>query len=84
MNWLARETGPGRLGVITSRAVGSAVARNRARRLLREVWRRHQQTWPAPLDMVLVARPSIQGKHLADVEADFQGLLRRAGLIRTA
>src|SRR5437899_2628104 len=51
-----------RLGVITSRKVGGAVARSRARRLLREAYRLHQHELAKPLDLVLVARPSIAGK----------------------
>ena len=39
LNWLpSKEL---RLGVVTSRKVGSAVIRSRARRLLREVFRQH-------------------------------------------
>lgn len=60
-----------RLGVVTSKKVGGAVARNRARRLLRESFRLHQHDLPQPADMVLVARPSIAGKGFAEVERDF-------------
>jgi ribonuclease P protein component len=81
LNWLAGEAGQARrLGVVTSRKVGTAVARSRARRLLREAYRRQQHQCPAPLDLVLVARPSIAGRALADVERDLQAALRRAGL----
>ncbi len=81
LNWLAGgESTARRLGVVTSRKVGTAVARSRARRLLREAYRRHQHECPAPLDLVLVARPSIAGRSLAEVERDFQTGLRRAGL----
>ena len=81
LNWAAGGEGKARrLGVVTSRKVGSAVARSRARRLLREAYRRLQHHCPAPLDLVLVARPSITGRSLAEVERDFQAGLRRAGL----
>jgi ribonuclease P protein component len=81
LNWLGGSEGEARrLGVVTSRKVGEAVARNRARRLLREAYRRHQHEFPAPLDLVLVARPSIAGRSLAEVERDFQTAVRRAGL----
>ena len=82
LNWLQSETPPpGRLGVVTSRKVGQAVARNRARRLLREAWRRHQHEIVPPQDMVVVARPSIFGKRFAEVEVDFLTALRRARLL---
>ncbi len=70
-----------RLGVVTSRKVGQAVVRSRVRRLLREVFRRHQHDLRGPMDVVLVARPSIAGKALADVERDFLAVLRGQALL---
>jgi ribonuclease P protein component len=69
-----------RLGVITSRRIGNAVVRNRSRRLLREVFRRHQHELAGAVDLVLVARSSILGKDYAAVERDFLAGLRRARL----
>jgi len=71
-----------RLGVITSSRVGGAVARNRARRLLREAFRLHQQGLANAVDLVLIARPSIVGKGFAEVERDFLTALRKAKLLR--
>src|SRR5262245_2419066 len=71
---------PTRLGVITSSKVGGAVARNRARRLLREAFRLHQHDLTQALDLVLIARPSIASKGFAEVEKDFLTTLRKAGL----
>jgi ribonuclease P protein component len=69
------------LGVITSRRIGGAVVRNRARRLLRESFRLHQHDLAAPVDLVLVARPSIAGKGFAAVERDFMTTLRKGRLL---
>jgi ribonuclease P protein component len=69
-----------RLGVVTGKRVGNAVARNRARRLMRESFRLHQHELSGPVDLVLVARPSIAGKKFADVERDFLRVLRQAGI----
>jgi ribonuclease P protein component len=69
-----------RLGVVTSKKIGGAVARSRARRLLRECFRLHQHDLARPVDLVLVARPSIAGKKLAEVEADVLRMLRQARL----
>jgi ribonuclease P protein component len=73
---------PSRLGVITGSRIGGAVVRNRARRLLREAFRLHQFDLSGPLDLVLVARQSIAGKALADVERDYLTALRKARLLR--
>ncbi len=70
----------GRLGVVTGKTVGNAVARSRARRLMRESFRLHQHELAGPVDLVLVARPSIAGKKLAEVERDFLRVLRQAGI----
>jgi ribonuclease P protein component len=72
------------LGVVTSRRIGGAVVRNRARRLLRETFRLHQHDLAAPVDLVLVARPSIAGKGFAAVERDFLTTLRKAKLLNQA
>ena len=73
-----------RLGVITARKIGCAVARSRARRLLREAFRLHQHDLAAPVDLVLVARPSIAGRGFAAVERDFLTALRKAKLLNQA
>jgi ribonuclease P protein component len=81
-NWrrLPANSAP-RLGVVTAGKIGNAVVRSRARRLLREVFRIHQHALAQPLDLVLIARPSILGKGFSDVERDFLTTLRRAGLL---
>jgi ribonuclease P protein component len=90
-NWLQRPDPAGecaasarglRLGVVTSSKLGGAVVRNRARRLLREAVRLHQNALAVPLDLVLVARASIVGKPLSVVEKDFLTMLRKARLLK--
>ena len=46
-----------RLGLAVPKRVGSAVARNRAKRRLREAWRARLAAIPAGHDYVLVVRP---------------------------
>jgi ribonuclease P protein component len=69
-----------RLGVVTSKKIGGAVVRSRARRLLRESFRLHQSDLARPVDLVLIARPSIVGKGLAEVERDFLRAVKQARL----
>jgi ribonuclease P protein component len=82
-NWNRLPEGvPPKLGVVTSKKIGGAVERNRARRLLRESFRLHQHELAEPVELVLVARNSIAGKSLAGVEKDFLAVLRRASLLK--
>jgi ribonuclease P protein component len=82
-NWhrLPDGTSP-KLGVVTSKRIGNAVARSRARRLLRESFRLHQHELSQPVELVLVARNSIAGCDFAGVEKDFLAVLRRASLLK--
>jgi len=82
-NWNKLPDGtPPRLGVVTSKKIGGAVERSRARRLLRETFRRHQHELAQPVELVLVARNSIAGKNFAGVEKDFLAALNRAGVLK--
>ena len=82
-NWIVLPPGStARVGIVTSRKLGSAVVRSRARRLLRESFRLHHRDFVQPVDLVLVARASIVGKGLAEVESDFLSALRRAKLLK--
>ena len=71
-----------KLGVVTSKKIGGAVERTRARRLLRESFRLHQHELAQPVELVLIARNSIAGKKFVHVEKDFLAVLRRANLLR--
>jgi ribonuclease P protein component len=82
-NWRRLPAGStSRLGVITSGRIGNALARNRARRLMRESFRLHQHELAQPVDLVLVARPSLVGKRFVQVEKDLLTTLRKAGLLK--
>jgi len=71
-----------KLGVVTSRKIGGAIERSRARRLLRESFRQHQHEFSQPVELVLVARNSIAGKKFVEVEKDFLAALNRAKLLK--
>jgi ribonuclease P protein component len=57
-----------RLGITASRKVGGAVARNRAKRLVREAFRRNKERLPPRTDLVIIASPTLPRAPYADVE----------------
>ena len=65
-----------RLGVAATRKIGSAVARNRAKRLAREVFRRTSSA--AGLDVVIVPRREMLDASFERIEADYLSTLDRA------
>jgi ribonuclease P protein component len=69
-----------RVGLITSKRVGGAVVRNRVRRRLREIVRRHQHALASGLWFVIIARPSAAAATFAALEAEYLRLMRRAGI----
>ena len=73
-------SGPARAGLVVIRKVGGAVARNRAKRLLREALRLEAKELPEGLDLVVVARPSVAGASYREIAGDLRELLNAAGL----
>jgi ribonuclease P protein component len=71
--------GASRLGITTTRKMGNAVKRNRARRLLREVFRKNKSSVPGGIDIVLNAKDSIIEVAYREIESDFISFLKRAG-----
>lgn len=71
-----------RVGVTAARGIGTAVNRNRAKRLLRESMRPMLPRLARGWNMVLIARPSLASASLADIRSALAGLLQRAGLLR--
>jgi ribonuclease P protein component len=62
LHWFPRGEdldGEPRLGLAVPRSVGSAVVRNRMKRLLREAWRELLPSVPPGHDYVLAARPGV-------------------------
>jgi ribonuclease P protein component len=66
-----------RIGVAATRKLGSAVIRNRAKRLARELFRRHKVA--SGLDIIIVPRREMLDASFANVESDFLAVLERRG-----
>jgi ribonuclease P protein component len=76
------QAGFGRLGLVASRRLGGAAVRNRAKRLLREGFRRNKPD--GGLDVVLVPKPGIAERSYAEVERELRERLGRLAARRAA
>lgn len=72
---------PFRAGFVTSKRIGGAVMRNRTRRRLREIVRKHQHTIRAGFWLVLVARPAAARASSSMLEDEWLRLARRASIL---
>ncbi len=70
-----------RLGITTSKKVGNAVKRNRARRLLKESFRLLDVDKNLNLDIILVARSKTPYSDMNKVKKEMQKLLKQAGVL---
>ena len=72
------DTATSRLGIVASRKLGDAVRRNRAKRLVREVFR---QSPPVAdrlgVDIVVIPRRELFDAAYSSLETDFRTVLRR-------
>jgi ribonuclease P protein component len=68
---LPNAVGHARLGITATRKIGGAVRRNRAKRLIREVFRRNRHRISSALDLVVNARPGMDARTYVELEAEF-------------
>lgn len=71
-----------RFAIAAGRRIGQATVRNRAKRRVREIVRRHLDTLEPGYDCLLVARPALAAADSAALERGVLELLTRAGLRR--
>jgi ribonuclease P protein component len=72
---LPRDGQPSRLGIAATRKLGGAVERNRAKRLVRELFRHHPV--PDGFDIVVVPRRSLCDAPFASLEAEYAATIGR-------
>jgi ribonuclease P protein component len=74
---LANSVDQPRIGITVTRKIGRSVERNRARRLVREAFRRNKWLAPAGVDIVINVKSALVDAAYKDLEADFVGFLER-------
>src|SRR5207249_409472 len=72
---LPNDKGITRLGIAATRKLGGAVVRNRAKRLIREVFRRNAIA--RGFDVVIIPRRELLDASLTVLEADYRDILER-------
>jgi ribonuclease P protein component len=75
------DSGLSRVGFVTSRRLGSAAVRNRVRRRLREIVRRHQHDLRKGFWIVLVAKKDAATAGYRALEDEWLRLARRASIL---
>ena len=70
-----------KVGVAAGRTVGTAVYRNRAKRLLREAMRNLLPNVASNLDLILIARPGLVTATLEETRQALLNLLQRAQIL---
>jgi ribonuclease P protein component len=73
--------GINRLGITTSKKIGIAVKRNRARRIIKEAYRGIESGILSGYDFVFVARGKTVSLKTGDVAGVIRGMLSSAGVI---
>jgi ribonuclease P protein component len=76
-----QNSGATRAGFITSGRLGSAVVRNRVRRRLREIVRKHQHNLREGLWIVVIARPDATKASYHALEDEWLRLAKRASIL---
>ena len=66
-----------RTAFLASKKVGNSVQRNRAKRLMKESYRLNREKFNAGYDLIFIARNTINGKKLRDVEKSMMNAAER-------
>lgn len=74
-------SGPWRAGFVTSGRLGGAIVRNRVRRRLREIVRRHQHELRQGVWFVIIARHEAATASYGALEDEWLRLARRASIL---
>ena len=80
--WLQMSLGltddPPRLGIIATKRIGNAVHRNRAKRLVREMYRKHTDLYSRSAQTVVVPRKAILKMVYTELESSFKDAVSKS------
>jgi ribonuclease P protein component len=76
---LTKQTPRPRIGITATRKMGNSVERNRARRLVREAFRKNKWLVPHGVDIVINVKRALVEAAYHDFEGEFITFLQRAG-----
>ena len=76
---LAKQAGTGRVGITATRKIGNSVERNRARRLVREAFRKNKWLVPHGVDIVINVKRSLVEADYSNFESEFITFLQGTG-----
>lgn len=71
-----------RTAFLASKKVGNSVARNRARRLMRESYRELNKGFAIGYDLIFIARNTICNSKCADVKKSMEAAAKRIGVLK--
>ncbi|HNX28214.1 MAG TPA: ribonuclease P protein component [Syntrophomonadaceae bacterium] len=77
---LENKSGINRYGIVTSKKIGNAVTRNKARRRLQALIYENRIELKQGYDIVLVCRPLISKVEYSQIKKDFSILIRKTGI----
>jgi ribonuclease P protein component len=65
-----------RMAAVASRKVGNAVKRNRAKRLMRELFRKNKDLFTKPVDIIFIARREILDASWSELKEEYASGLK--------
>lgn len=80
-HWRKKEEPNNKIGFGAGKKLGSAVIRNRLKRLMREAWRLYPEELPQGYDFILIARRPLLGKGLEEAQIGLREVLKKSGLL---
>lgn len=77
---LKNDLGINRFGIVTSKKVGNAIKRNKAKRRLTALVEENRLNLQQGYDFILVSRPLISKTDYSQLEKDFVSVMRKTGV----